>query len=421
VIDVRIDAGGKIYRTSVVSFSFNVDSIISLKYEFTVVMTDVDKTALSLLEENDQVKIYVGQENDELLIGEGDITNIDVRTIKDIMVITASFQNHTFKRLQTTRITNAILNGEPIREITNFIASKGFKTVNDVSRSENVRFVVNSYLYNILRRWARDRGVIWNVSRETLFVGNKLSTRKHYLKVQEVIHFTTSFLDTNGVMHKKHDLSLKFNSGMNPGDTVVIDKKSYLIGRVVHRFAYVSKGDVLVKTSNVFCFEKIDDLYWYAEAMDAPFHDVDHMLDDRVVEEIYDVESSSLAFKNVEKNLWVCENEKVVFSDTNVGPAQSYLFVGGVQCTATVGMFVPYDAIITDVRAVFSGTDIAYIEVMKDGIVQHRTLCNNILKYEKIDLRIGTGVVSARYTPGVGAAGITNVLYEINYRKVHKV
>jgi hypothetical protein len=390
-------------------------------YGFELSITDPDPTLLALLAENEHIKIYVGQENSDFLLGEGDITNLNARSLNDIKSVTASFQSHYFKHLQTTKVEDVVLNGDPIREITKLIDSKGLKTSIDVFRTENIKYVANGYLYNILRRAARDRGVIWNVSNETLFVGNKLSEKKHYFKQQEVISFSTSFLNTNGVMFRKHDVSMKFNSAVNPGDVVVIDSRSYIVGGVDHFFMYRHKNNVMVKTTRIFCFEKVENLYWYAEFMDAPFHEVDHILDDRMVKEMYDVDGSRVAYKDLERNLWVGDNEKIFFADSIVGPGQSYLFIGGTQCSATVGYYIPYEYVITDMRAMMGNVDIAYLEIMRNGVVEYRMLCNATLKYDKMSLRFMPGILAVRYTPGVGAAGITTIICELNYRKVLNV
>ena len=415
-MDITIVAGSKTYKTSVMGFSFIIDSTVSIKYDFIVSLTDADKSVFSLLEENDQVKILAGSS----LICEGDITNIDVRTMNDVIVVKASFQDHAFKRLQTTKVEDVVLNGDPIREIVNLISSKGFKTSMDITRQENVKYVANGYLYNILRRAARERGIIWNVSRGTVFVGNVLSSKSHYLKSQDAVSFFTSFLNTDGVMYKKHDISINFNSEIRCGDKVIMGNKTYIVGRVSHRFVYEGRKEVLVKSTNIFCFEKIENVYWYAEAMDTPSNEMDDLLDDRMVKEKYDVDGSRVAYKDLERKLWVGDNEKVVFAMALVGPGQMYLNLGGVACSAFIGAYLPYECVITDVRMTISAVDISYIEIMRNGVVVERFYCNALLKHEKLNLETGPGIFSARYTPGVGAAGIASVVFEMNYRKVLK-
>lgn len=420
-MDIRIDSNGKIGRSSITSFNFHVDSTISLKYDFTISMTNLDNFLISLFESGNRVKIYVGRENNEFLIGEGDIVNIEVSTINDVKVLKATFQNHAFKMLSTTYVEDKILSGEPIQALSALINVSGIKSFINLHRSENVKIVANGYLYNVLRRLSRERGILWNVSGDSVYIGNTLSTRKHYFNKANIVSFFTSFINTNGLLFKKHDISMQFNSSISPGDALYIDKNSYIVGRVVHRFTYESRRDVIVKTTKVYAFEKIENAFWYAEVMDSPFHDVDHMLDDRMIKQAYDVEGSRVSFKDIERNAWLGDNEKITFARGAVGAAQMYLNIGSLTCAAAIGAYIPYNSIITDVRITISTIDVAYLEIMRNGVLVERFYCNALLKYEKTNLKVGPGIFSVRYTPGVGAAGIASVVCEINYRKVNPI
>ena len=412
MLNVKFDTGVSSVSVDVSEIKIVIESMLSLYYKFSVSVSGIDSELIPTIENADVVKIYVSNQ----LVAEGKYISSEIHSIDDKITVNALFENTTMNFIKRSFIDNQIVNGDIVDELSRSISLFGIKTVVSMDNVEPRREVLNGCVYNLLRNATREKNICWNISNNKVYIGDILSERVHTLDKSTAIVFYNSFVNKNQELVKFHNASVRYDAKLLPGDSITIDNNKYIIGKAKHYFVYRSQGNVLFKTTNLSLFNNNQDLFDNVEIADTLGEPEDYV-DSSVLKFLYDPVDNRPAFNDINRKKWVCENEKVASAKSQAGPAQVYFNIQGCAMSATFGYNIPYDSVITDYRLMLASTDVAFIEIMRNGEVIYSIPCNATSKYEKLDLLFAPGVLSFRYTPGAGAAGIAKVFIEVNYRE----
>lgn len=390
--------------------------VMSLDYKWEIDVLTTQERVQSLLSRGAKVRVSIGETSGKIIVADGILVSTSIKTMGDEKLVKIVLESSTFNALKNQSY-NGILIGEFTREINRVLALDSFSMHRSYIGNISLNRYVNGFIRDIIRDISSDNSLAWNVSDDEIYSGVLLSRRYYEIEKGSMRISDGYFRNKSGDIVRKHDVTFNYRPEIMPGDRINVSKYVYIVGAVTHKYANLQS--TTKKFTTLTLFQDIGDIVDFVEFMDdeTRINDISKLNNTKVR---YCTHCCGLVYFNVMHNMWLGNKQKVIFSIVNAGPLQEYLFLGNVQTTDVLGLYVPCDILITDVSCCIDAFDIGNVELLRNGsVIYTHPITGHLCYHDRTSIVFNKdGIMSARFQPGAGPAGTSDIIYTVHYRMV---
>lgn len=412
---MTFDVDGDVLTCSISGITMEYKGIVSLVYEHEIVLGGIASNVLGLMTNGSYVRMYIGSGSNKSFIAEGTLMKLYTYLDGSAEYTKIILQDLGYKTLSESSYTG-LLSGDTASVIKNLVDLNVRKTYTD---SDIIYRHASGRHLDILKDLVKDKGRVWNVKGNTLWIGNTLSSKVFNLGAIGNRVYSGRVRDDDGNTIKVADVQIKFTPEARPGDIIKIGSKNYIIVAVNHKYRNTQK--VMLKASYLKAVTTMDNVYNLVQYYD----------DERRIEEIsnfedpssiYDPEYNELSYYDHERKSYLADLQEKSFVLHTVAGATYLDYIGGIATSASVGVYIPYDIRIIGIGVFCSYTDDAVVRVRRNGInVSAISILDRIPKYElKDDSFAGDGLMAVYVDIGGGFQGVDYMIVNVYYRRVVK-
>jgi hypothetical protein len=400
-------SGDKKYDVESTMLKFSVKSILSLQYSIEIILTTDDRFILNNLSIDKLVKIYVSDVGRNNFIGQGKLIDASVKMVDSDQKIRMIYEDEVFNILNTNTYSGE-MSGELTSQLSIILSDYGI----GVEKRYNGQYFfsrgINGQLYDIIRILTKESGIIWNIEKGKVILGDGDS------KVIDISEFESKgsashFQSVDGRVISKMDLSMSFSTEYRVGQRVRYGSKIYYIGEVSHN--YVKSTYKTTLDSFVVLFQTIDDVFDYVRIKDEK-NDVDDVIEASLPRIRYDSDSNSLIYYNEEFNIWLGNIESIN------GQSSSLSNVTTTILNLGNGFYIPYDIFIESISFNSQSIDVANIEITRNGNRIFGTSMDRTTKKIEVFQEASSGNFNIQHVPLTGSTPTGYVLCEMRYRRI---